>query len=45
MGTDLLTVRVDLHRSTIPGDKSDIELAAQPQTAAGPAAPDRKRKC
>ncbi len=42
MGTDLLSVRVDLEPSALSGKKHDNELAAQPQTSAGPANPDRK---
>ena len=43
MGTDLLTVRVDLERSTLAGQKPDNELAMQPRPSAGPADSDRKR--
>jgi deazaflavin-dependent oxidoreductase (nitroreductase family) len=43
MGTDLLTVRVDLEPSTLSGKKPDNEVAGQPLTSAGPADPDRKR--
>jgi deazaflavin-dependent oxidoreductase (nitroreductase family) len=40
MGTDLLTVRVDLEPPTLAGDEPDDQVAGQPQTSAGP---DRKR--
>ncbi|WP_232807254.1 nitroreductase/quinone reductase family protein [Geodermatophilus chilensis] len=40
MGTDLLTVRVDLEPPTLAGDEPDDQVAGQPQTSADP---DRKR--
>lgn len=43
MGTELLSLRVDLEPSILSVKKPDDQLAAPPHTSAGPADPDRRR--